>query len=180
MPPKTKARRLVEQLKIEEGNHDQVQSGFCRLCLKSDDESFTLESIFYIIEAISPGAEVTRRMHCFQYYSNNSSFQPPTSDEIVCQSCVYQLQSTWQLLKRIQLTDYIWKTYRNKLNNITTSDPVLQDNEVELSCHMCSALFIYDDLLGHIEIAHGTTHLLECQFCATLLQSAEIPDLEQM
>lgn len=100
---------------------------------------------------------------------------------MVCQSCVYQLQSAWQLLKRIQLTDSIWKTYRNNLNNITTSDPVLQDNdEVELSCHMCSASFIYDDLLGHIEIAHGNAHLLECQFCASLLQAHGIPDLEQM
>lgn len=90
--------------------------------------------------------------------------------EKVCDECYLELQAAWRLRSKIQFTDSIFRTYRNRLCNVDTVEFfTMDDEEVELACHECDQFFKYDDLLDHIADAHGNDHLPECAFCETLL-----------
>lgn len=99
-----------------------------------------------------------------------SSQVPDISDQI-CPECCDKLQAASILRKRIKFTNSIWTTYKNRLRKEGLPlDPfVLEDEAVDLHCHVCSTSFSYDDLLDHIPTVHGVDHLGDCKFCETLL-----------
>lgn len=104
--------------------------------------------------------------------------QIPDSTEQVCEQCVEKLRSAWAIRKKVQLTDAIIQTFRNRVANKESTHIFTLDEQVELACHECDQIYKYDDLLEHIASVHGTDHLPTCQFCETLLACQAVSNFD--
>lgn len=173
---------VKEEPAVDVPEHD-ITLELCRVCLISGKgrKLVDIKSVLDIIQGLSGGIGVCVHLQSFPHYrilTIHLPLQIPDATEQVCEQCVEKLRSAWSIRKKVQLTDAIIQTFRNRVANKESTHIFTLDEQVELACHECDQIYKYDDLLEHIASVHGTDHLPTCQFCETLLACQAVSNFD--